>query len=247
MSRFYNRSGFRSNYRSFRSGKFSYRGRGSRFGRKGGAWFNRNGRSAKNQTQYTNTQINLTEFSNITIPFTVDPLDITYAGNTFNPLGSLQASAMHAALTNTYDQMKIRKVVCKVTPIISPGSDAEGDNRYFNIYSAVDRTGFDAAVTPQQLQSYQSYKSTPYSFVTSNLIKPHYIVVSQNTMLSKTAWYDSKQQYAFPQIFVGAFGDVQADGGGTVRMQLDWTFDISYRGLRYDNRALSTNIAQPSD
>lgn len=234
----YRRFGFKKSYR----GKFSTTRRGSRFGRKG-AWYNKNGSAAKQMAGFQNTQVTYVVPVSMTSAALVGGLGGNY---TISDVGrQISLSQMHIAMSNVYDQFRIRKVVLKVTPNSAPFvSGAENSNLYYNLFSVLDRNGFKDEISIAELQTYQSYKQTAYAGTTSNAVRPHYHTYYNSSLFQKSRWYSTKKVPEEAKMAVGIWG-----GGGLVNkvctFQFEWTFDVTYRGLRSNTADIENVIGQP--
>lgn len=241
-SRFSRRSFGRSRY-----SKFS-RGRGSRYGRKGGSWMNRNQSAAKQMAGFQNVQIVHIETLTHTIPNGGASPISAY----FSPLniGTIIAdSNMHEQLSNVYDQFRIRKVTIKATPLLTAQDSAGALNTtYYTFFTVLDRNGFAAGddTTLETLQTYQSYKQTPYSTMASNKAPTHWMSYYNSSLFEKSRWYNTKKTPVDATVMAGTYArSVEGAGNRTAEYQLEYTFDVTYRGLRMDLSEITTSIDVP--
>lgn len=192
-------------------------------------------------------------FQNTQVSYVV-PVSLTSAALTGGLAGNYTTSdvgrqislaPMHIAMSNVYDQFRIRKVVLKITPSSAPFvSGAANSNLYYNLFSVLDRNGFKEAISIAELQTYQSYKQTAYAGTTSNTARPHYHTYYNSSLFQKSRWYSTKKVPEEANIAVGIWG------GGNLAdtvctFQFEWTFDITYRGLRSNTAEIENVIGQP--
>lgn len=225
-------------YGGYRRGKFSSSRRGSRYGRKG-SWMNRNNSAAKQMAGFQNTQITLVKGQEITFGAAAGTLS---SGTVKLVVGSqLVVAPMHIAMSNVYDQFRVRKVVLKITPTTAPSGIVDSTANYYNLFTVLDKSGFASAASLDQLQTYQSYKQTAYSSVPSNKAPAHYVTYYNSSLFEKSRWYDTKKTPVESQIAVGVFGG-EALQTKVTSFQLEWTFDITYRGLRSDTSGIDGQV-----
>lgn len=230
---FYRKSyGFRSAYKPYRK----YSGRRS-FSKFSGNWTKRNNRAAANQTQQTNMQVSVVQTQTHTIPLNEDD-----ATTTLNLASVLTLSTMHIALSNVYDQYRIRKIVIKVTPT---GVNPSPGNIYYTLSSAVDRNQFGANTTTERLMTYSSFKQTPYSSTASNRAPTHYISISQDTLFAKSAYYSTKGVAVTPHIALSTRTPSNLAAETEFKYSICFQFDITYRGVRLDTSAIDASVDNP--
>lgn len=228
-------------YGGYRRSKFTSSRRGSRYGRKG-SWMNRNNSAAKQMTGFQNTQITLVKNHDIDFQIAVDEIS---SGVIKAVVGTaVTVSPMHIAMSKVYDQFRIRKVQLKITPTLAPDALDAGTANYYNLFTVLDKSGFAPAVTLDTLQTYQSYKQTAYSSAPSNRATAHYVTYYNSSMFEKSRWYNTKRTPIDAEIMVGVYGGEGLQEKHT-SFQFEWTFDITYRGLRSDESNILTEIAQP--
>lgn len=158
-------------------------------------------------------------------------------------------SNMHEQLSNVYDQFRIRKVTIKATPLISESAVAGTANTtYYTFFTVLDRNGFAAGedTTLETLQTYQSYKQTAYSTVASNKAPTHWMSYYNSSMFEKSRWYNTKKTPVDATIMAGTYArSIPGEGNRIAEYQLEYTFDVTYRGLRMDLSEISTQIDNP--
>lgn len=230
---FYRKSyGFRSAYKPYRK----YSGRRS-FSKFSGNWTKRNNRAAANQTQQTNMQISVVQTETHTISLNDDD-----ATTVLNLATVLSLSTMHIALSNVYDQFRIRKIVIKVTPT---GVNPSPGNIYYTLSSAVDRNEFNGIATTERLMTYSSFKQTPYSSTASNRAPTHYISISQDTLFAKSAYYSTKGVAVTPYIALSTRTPSKLASETEFKYSICFQFDITYRGVRLDTSPIDATVDNP--
>ena len=147
----------------------------------------------------------------------------------------IAASTMHGQLSNVFDQYKIEKISIKIRPMGTPNS-----NVYQIFYTCVDRTGFGASVTNDQLKTYQSYKETNWP-MNGDTAKTHYVSIGQTDIVGKSTYYDTKGKAAFPNIRCGTIvpGNATADNAFAYSIEID--AQVRYRGVRVDTGSVSSS------
>jgi len=207
----------------------------SRFG--GKKWFNRNNKSSYQMTNFQNVQITV----NTTLSQSIITGSTGYQG-LVSPATILTGAAMHSAMSNVYDQFRIRKVTVKVIPT---GTSA-GNQVYSTFYSILDRNGFPNPLpTLATLQTYSSYKQTPYAGTASNKAPTHWVSWENNTMFEKSRYFSTKMTPLSANLIMGTYLPSNATADVSLAYSLVWNFDISYRGIRADTSAISANVSQP--
>lgn len=233
----YRRFGFKKSYR----GKFSNKGRGYRFGRKS-SWYNKNGSAAKQMAGFQNTQITLVSSHSFTFGDAVSGISSIF--RPYSVSEAIVAAPMHIAMSNVYDQFRIRKVTLKITPTGAIDAFATGSANYYNLFTVLDRSGTATGATLATLQTYQSYKSTAYAGTPSNKPPTHYHSYYNSSLFQKSRWYDTKRTPEDAEFTVGAWGNA-ANATKIATFQFEWTFDVTYRGLRSDTSAISDLTGEP--
>lgn len=224
--------GFRSAYKPYRK----YSGRRS-FSKFSGGWAKRNNRAAANQTQQTNMQVSVVQSQTHTVP--IDEDDAT---TTLNLASVLTLSTMHVALSNVYDQYRIRKITVKITPT---GINPVPSNIYYTLSSAVDRNQFGPNTTTERLMTYSSFKQTPYASSVSNRAPTHYITITQDTLFNKSAYYSTKGVAVTPHIALSTRLPSTTPNQTEFKYSIYFQFDITYRGVRLDDSAINTTVDNP--
>lgn len=185
-------------------------------------------------------QVSVVQTETLIIPLGDD--DIMTSVNLANVL---VLSPMHIALSNVYDQYRIRKVVVKITPT---GVNPTPNNVYYTLSSAVDRNGFTGLTTTgtERLMTYSSFKQTPYSAVASNRAPTHYITITQDTLFAKSAYYSTKGVAETPHIALSTRTPSEVSAPVTFKYSVCYQFDITYRGVRLDTSAIDDDsISNP--
>lgn len=150
----------------------------------------------------------------------------------------LQAD-MHKQLSTVFDQYKIGKVSIKIRPQVGAANPVSNAVAYLNLFSCVDRTGFNSNITLAQLRTYGSYRETSFS-TTGDLGRPHYISIGQSGIVGKSTYYDTKGAAVFPSVYCGL------DLGSNLAANLTFIFSVEidaqvrYRGVRLDTGAVRT-------
>lgn len=207
----------------------------SRFG--GKKWFNRNNKSAYQMTNFQNVQITVTNNLNHAINTGTNGVQQSVSVST-----ALTTSPMHVAMSNVYDQFRIRKVTLKVIPL----STTAGTGSYSTFYTVLDRNGFPAELPPlATLQTYSSYKQTSYSGTASNKAPTHWISWENNTMFEKSRYFSTKMLPTTASVVMGSYLPSSAIDTVYLNYSLVWNFDITYRGIRVDASAITSNISPP--
>lgn len=157
--------------------------------------------------------------------------------------GTLRTAAMHVAMSNVYDQFRIRKVTLKFTP----ANSTVPDSAYTTFFTVFDRNGFAAGVGASALQTYSSYKQTAYSGTASNKAPVHYVSWENNTLFEKSRYYSTKMKPQAGYVAAGSGLPAPLVAGSDVKLvyNISWTFDITYRGLRADSSDIADTVGQP--
>lgn len=230
---FYRKSyGFRSSYKPYRK----YSGRRS-FSKFSGNWTKRNNRAAANQTQQTNMQVSVVQAITHNVQLSDDD-----GTSSVNLASVLTLSPMHIALSNVYDQFRIRKIVVKITPT---GVNPTPSNVYYTLSSAIDRNEFNGLITTERLMSYSSFKQTPYSAVASNRAPTHYITITHDTLFAKSAYYSTKGVAVTPWIGLSTRVPSEVPTAIDFKYSVCYQFDITYRGVRLDTSAIDPAVNNP--
>lgn len=224
--------------------KFSRRG--TRYGRKG-AWYNRNNSAAKQMAGFQNVQITHIESITHTLPLG-DPLTtpLTSFFHALNIAEVISDSNMHEQLSNVYDQFRIRKVTMKLTPLVTSQVGNDTNAIYYTLFTVIDRNGFAAGdeISLETLQTYQSYKQTAYSTAASNKAPTHWLSYYNSSMFEKSRWYNTKKRATDAFVMCGTYSRTNT-AARTVEYQVEFTFDVTYRGLRMDLSEISTTLDLP--
>lgn len=189
-------------------------------------------------TGVQNTQITYmsTVSQNITNPYKsiFETIDV---GN------ELKSAAMHVAMSNVYDQFRVRKVTIKITPASTTAADAV----YATLFTVFDRNGFAAGVSVDSLQTYSSYKQTAYSTNATNKAPVHYVSWENNTLFEKSRYFSTKLKPQAGHLAIG--NTLSAAPSVATPMNLvyniSWTFDVTYRGLRADSSLIADVVGDP--
>ena len=144
------------------------------------AWYNRNNRAAAQMVGGQNTQITVVHNAEITV-------GAGLAGGmvNMNLADLLRLSVMHINMSNVYDQCRVRKITLKFTPTLTPGEGAAATYSYATFFTAMDRNGFAAGITVDQLRTYQSFKQTVYANMQAIGPPTHYVSWANNTLFEK--------------------------------------------------------------
>lgn len=155
----------------------------------------------------------------------------------------LRLAPMHVAMSNVYDQFRVRKVTLKITP----SSTTEQSTAYATLFTVFDRNGFPQDVSLESLLTYSSYKQTAYSMTASNKAPIHYVSWENNTLFEKSRYYSTKLKPQAGYIAVGTMLPAPLTQDSAVKLiyNISWTFDITYRGLRMDPSVIGTTIGHP--
>lgn len=170
------------------------------------------------------------------------PLNEDDATKSINLASVLTLSTMHVALSNVYDQYRIRKITVKITPT---GVNPSPGNIYYTLSSAVDRNQFGANTTTERLMTYSSFKQTPYSSTASNRAPTHYITISQDTLFAKSAYYSTKGIAVTPHIALSTRTPSNLSAPTEFKYSVCYQFDITYRGVRLDNGPIDDTVDNP--
>lgn len=168
-----------------------------------------------------------------------DTLTITMASGTneknvnFDVSGKIAASTMHGQLSNVFDQYKIEKVSIKIRPMANPNATV-----YQIFYTCIDRTGFSADVTNDQLKTYQSYKESNWS-MNGDVGKTHYVSFGQTDVVGKSTYYDAKGKAFFPALRCGVFTSGNAAANVDFVYSIEIDAQVRYRGVRVDTTAVT--------
>lgn len=153
----------------------------------------------------------------------------------------LRIAPMHVAMSNVYDQFRVRKVTLKITP----ASTVNSDPVYTTFFTVFDRNGFAAGVNVASLQTYSSYKQTAYSANATNKAPVHYVSWENNTLFEKSRYYPTKSKPQAGFIETGSSLPVAPNAAVTLTYNISWTFDITYRGLRADSSEIADAVGRP--
>lgn len=189
-------------------------------------------------TNFQNVQITV----NTTLSHTIAIGSAGYQ-NLVSAATVLTGAAMHAQMSNVYDQFRIRKVTVKIIPV----SATAGNSVYSTFYTVLDRNGFTNPLPDiSTLQTYSSYKQTAYSGTASNKAPTHWVSWENNTMFEKSRYFSTKMTPVTASLVTGTYFPATVTGAQVdMSYSLVWNFDITYRGIRADTSAISANISQP--
>lgn len=185
-----------------------------------------------------NTQITMVTAQTLTIPNTSN------TGITILDVGEkLITAPMHVAMSNVYDQFRIRKVTMKISP--TKALTSVNDPSYYTLFTTFDRNGFTGVASLPVLQTYASYKQTSYSGDSSNRAPVHYVSWENNTLFEKSRYFSTKKKPVAGFVFMGNYVPVNPTGELTPSYSISWSFDITYRGLRADASAIVDTVGDP--
>lgn len=177
-----------------------------------------------------------------------DNMTLTIQANSQTAMGDIDiaalcsSSAMHAQLSNVFDQYKISKVIIKIRPIgssvVSP-QDAPYSQTFFTV---VDRTGFAATVDISTLRTYQSYKEIVWGFGSTETPAPMVVAVANTSLVEKSSFSDTKNTASFPKLKLGVYLPVTTATTITTNYSVEIDAMVVYRGVRLDTSSVSTRI-----
>lgn len=199
--------------------------------------------SAANMTQNAKFEINVRT-----------PVNLNFTGSSGSPGPSYQfgeldipslisSSSMHVYLSNVFDQYRIEKVSIKILPLVNEDiNHNKTTSSYQNFFTVVDRTGFGANVTIDQLRTYSSYKESSWP-TNGDSVKPHYVSIGQTDVVNKSMYYDTKTTSVFPKVKYGVDIGGSATGNFTFSFTVEIDAQIRYRGVRLDTSNVSTRVS----
>lgn len=228
----YNRRYWRRYYRRYYRGKYNSYTK-SRMTRNFKA-------SANNMTQGGTFNIS----SRLTAQCVFDSIPVDGANNQskhtlLNIPAAITQSAMHIQLSNVFDQYRVERLVIRVRPI-GDNSQTPSLTQPSLLFTAVDRSGFNASATIDQFRTYGSYKETQISGA-KDISPTHTVYVSQSNLVEWTTWSDTKSMVSFPSIALGVFF-AHIPANITVNLAVEFDFQIRYRGVRLDTSSVATRL-----
>lgn len=183
--------------------------------------------SAYNLTQNGVFQINAKLQFNLDIG-----VDGVYAFKIIDIRNQIATSTMHVALSCCFDQWRIEKIRCRITPL----SGVSDFNQTF--FSCIDRSGFAEDVTIADLQTYQSYKESVWS-KEGGRINPHFVLFGQSDLVGKGLYYDTKGLAECCYMACGLMFPQPLASASSFYFGLDIVAICTYRGVRFDDTNLN--------
>lgn len=183
--------------------------------------------SAFNLTQNGVFQINAKFQFNLDIG-----ADGVYAFKIIDVRNEIATSTMHVALSCCFDQWRIEKVRCRITPL----TGVSDYNQTF--FTCIDRSGFAQDVTIADLQTYQSYKESVWS-KEGGRINPHFVIFGQSDLVGKGTYYDTKGLAECCYLAVGLMFPQPLASASSFYFGLDIVAICTYRGVRFDDTNLN--------
>ena len=156
-----------------------------------------------------------------------------------NVATTISQAAMHLGLSNVFDQYRIERIIIRVRPI--GDSSAAVLQQPSIIYSCVDRSGFKNQISLDDLRTYGSYRETINSGA-KDVSPTHVVAISASNLVEWTSWTDTKKTINFPAVMLGCYYASLASNT-TVNLSCEIDAQIRYRGVRYDNSAVSTQVS----
>lgn len=144
----------------------------------------------------------------------------------------IATSTMHVALSSCFDQWRIEKVRCRITPL----SGVSDYNQTF--FTCIDRTGFSTNVNISTLQTYQSYKESVWS-KEGGRISPHFVLFGQSDLVGKGYYYDTKKLAECCHLACGLMFPQALSTTTKFYFGLDIVAVCTYRGVRFDNSRIN--------
>lgn len=144
----------------------------------------------------------------------------------------IATSTMHVALSSCFDQWRIEKIRCRITPL----SGVSDYNQTF--FTCIDRSGFASNVNIVDLQTYQSYKESVWS-KEGGRISPHYVLFGQTDLVSKGQYYDTKKVAECCQLACGIMFPQPLVAATSFYFGLDIVAICTYRGVRFDDSRIN--------
>ena len=144
----------------------------------------------------------------------------------------IATSTMHVALSCCFDQWRIEKVRCRITPL----SGSSDYNQTF--FTCIDRSGFAQNVNIVDLQTYQSYKESVWS-KDGGRISPHFVLFGQTDLVGKGLYYDTKKFAECCQLACGLMFPQPLATATTYYFGLDIVAICTYRGVRFDDSKIN--------
>lgn len=155
-----------------------------------------------------------------------------YAFEIIDLRNEIATSTMHVALSCCFDQWRIEKVRCRITPL----SGVSDYNQTF--FSCIDRSGFPSDVTITDLQTYQSYKESVWS-KDGGRINPHFVIFGQTDLVGKGEYFDTKKLAECCQLACGLMFPEPLVVPTSYYFGLDIVAICNYRGVRFDDTNLN--------
>lgn len=201
--------------------------------------------SAANMTQNGVFNISVRD----TIPLVVATATDTKIG-LFDIAAKIASADMHTQLSNVFDEYKIEKVSLKLSPAGHTTLALQDDytNAYIEFFTCIDRTGFATTegaandrLTVEKVRTYQSFKSINWPS-NGDTASKMYVNIGQSDIVNKSTYYDTKGKAVIPQLVAGVAlpADV-VNQNTTFNFNIEIDAQVRYRGVRYDNRAVTVN------
>lgn len=152
---------------------------------------------------------------------------------------AITSSAMHIQLSNVFDQYRVERLVIRIRPI-GDASQTPSLTQPSLLFTAVDRSGFNANATIDQYRTYGSYKETQISGA-KDISPTHTVYVSQSNLVEWTTWSDTKSMVSFPSVALGVFF-AHLPANTIVNLAVEFDFQIRYRGVRLDTSSVATRL-----
>ena len=147
--------------------------------------------------------------------------------------GKIATSDMHTYLSNVFDQYRIEKLIIRIKPV---GETGAGITVPCILFTAMDRTSFNANITVDQIRTYGSYKETMVSG-SKDISPTHYVNIGQSNLVEWTTYTDTKNKASFPSLIWGLNYAANVSNTSYVSIEIDAM--IRYRGVRLDTAAVS--------
>lgn len=154
----------------------------------------------------------------------------------------LTSSPMHLQLSNCFDQYKILNYVVTISLKGIDGSiPLTNDNfddveAYGNMFTIVDRTSIKDTTNIDALRTYSSFREVIIPLDGSN------VTDYKRQVLVNNSYCDTKTTASIPLLYYGVSINQSIVNRLTFRFNINFKFDMIYRGVRYDDSYVTTRI-----
>lgn len=154
----------------------------------------------------------------------------------------LTSSPMHLQLSNCFDQYKILNYVISISLKGIDGSiPLTNDNfddveAYGNLFTIVDRTSIKDTTNIDALRCYSSFREILLPLDGSS------VTDYKRQILVNNSYCDTKNTASIPLLYYGVSINQSIVNRLTFRFNINFKFDVIYRGVRFDDSYVTTRI-----